>query len=255
MTNKGKIKTMFLMKIKTEQLVLQDSYSVSPSVKHFKFNCSEDLSTQYMPGQFITIQFMVEDKILRRSYSIANTSPNGSIEFAAGYVDNGPASKRLFALKIGDPIQADGPFGRLILKEEPVERYLLIATSTGITPYRAMLDTLSQKLIANPKLSVHILQGVRSQADLLYKEDFLSFTQKHPNAHFHACYSREENQTLNTFEFKGYVQDKLKTLTPNPQKDIAYLCGNPEMVDVCHKLLIDDSFNIKQIRREKYISK
>tara|TARA_B110000879_G_C11107063_1_gene485704 strand:+ start:517 stop:1248 length:732 start_codon:yes stop_codon:yes gene_type:complete len=243
------------MKLKTTRLKLKESYPLTTSVRHFVFHCNDDLLKSFIPGQFITMHLPHGDKILRRSYSIANKAPSNYIEFAAGFVPKGPASEALFSLKPGDEIQVSGAFGRLILKEEPVSRYFLIATSTGITPYRAMLANLSKTLEINSSLIVHILEGVRSRDDLLYASEFQEFSKQHKNAHFHACLSREKSTDLQSHEFIGYVQDKLAQLKPNADGDIAYLCGNPAMVDACYQTLTNKELPITHIRREKYISR
>jgi NAD(P)H-flavin reductase len=36
---------------------------------------------------------------------------------------------------------------------------------------------------------------------------------------------------------KGYVQEALAELAPDAEGDIAYLCGNPNMVDTCFEAL------------------
>ena len=43
-------------------------------------------------------------------------------------------------------------------------------------------------------------------------------------------------------------------LAPDPARDIAYLCGNPDMVDQAFALLKDAGLAVKDIRREKYVS-
>ena len=52
----------------------------------------------------------------------------------------------------------------------------------------------------------------------------------------------------------GYVQQFLAEFSPNADTDIAYLCGNPNMVDACFEQLKADGLPIPQIRREKYVS-
>lgn len=52
----------------------------------------------------------------------------------------------------------------------------------------------------------------------------------------------------------GYVQNALAELAPDAATDIAYLCGNPDMVDACFEALKDAGLPIPQIRREKYVS-
>lgn len=243
------------MKIDTIPLTLHHTYQLTDSVRHFVFECSDDAMTSFVPGQFITMHLPYGEKVLKRSYSIANQCHSSYIEFAAGFVPEGPASELLFSLNVGDIIQANGPFGRLLLKDEPVKRYYFVATSTGITPCLSMLNSLTQKLKNDPSLEVHILQGIRTANDLLYKEEFLNFAKNNNNAFFYACYSREDKRPLEQFEYLGYVQNKLNELSPFDTDDITYLCGNPEMVDACYKLLTSNNVDIKQIRREKYISK
>ncbi|HZF98919.1 MAG TPA: ferredoxin--NADP reductase, partial [Pseudoxanthomonas sp.] len=53
---------------------------------------------------------------------------------------------------------------------------------------------------------------------------------------------------------RGYVQQFLGEFSPSAETDIAYLCGNPNMVDACFEALKADGLPIPQIRREKYVS-
>lgn len=243
------------MAINTFTITLAESFMISPKVKHFIFTCDLSPAFHFVPGQFITIHFERDGKTLRRSYSIANEpQQNNKIEFAAGYVEGGPGTDLLFNLKPGDNIQINGPFGRLILKDELPKRYILVATSTGITPFRAMLNQLSQRLQEYPNLEVVILQGVQKKEDLLYSNDFLTFSQTHPTVRFLPCFSRESTDALQDGEFSGYVQQTFPELNLNPEQDMVYLCGNPGMIDDAFNALKDRSFVIQQVIREKYIS-
>jgi NAD(P)H-flavin reductase len=50
------------------------------------------------------------------------------------------------------------------------------------------------------------------------------------------------------------VQNVLAELGPSAERDIAYLCGNPNMVDAAFAALKEFGLPVPQIRREKYIS-
>jgi NAD(P)H-flavin reductase len=50
------------------------------------------------------------------------------------------------------------------------------------------------------------------------------------------------------------VQNVLAELGPSAERDIAYLCGNPNMVDAAYAALQEFGLPVRQIRREKYIS-
>jgi NAD(P)H-flavin reductase len=228
---------------------------LSPKVKHFIFKNLSSPDFKYLPGHFITIHLEQNDKIIRRSYSIANAlQQNNRIEFAAGYVANGPGTNLLFNLKPKDTINITGPFGRLTLKDDLPKRYILVATSTGVTPYRSMMDELKKRSAAHPDLKVVILQGVQKKEDILYKEEFEALTRQFPNISFRAHLSREAKENLGSNEFAGYVQSAFPELSLNPEQDMVYLCGNPGMIDESFNYLKENGFTTQQIIREKYIS-
>ncbi len=245
----------FIMQNKTFPVVLENAYMLTPSVKHFVLRSKQEPPFHYIAGQFITLHFEHQNKIVRRSYSIANTpSNNNYIEFAASYVKGGSGTDYLFNLKLGDQIQISGPFGRLILKNETPKRYVLIATSTGITPYRAMMQDLQNRLDHNPELSIVILLGVQKREDILYGQEFLDWASRSTRVTFHACLSRDQREDRLHYENFGHVQTKFAELNLNPANDIVYLCGNPAMIDDAFALLKDQGFTTQNMIREKYIS-
>lgn len=229
---------------------------ISPKVKHFVFNTASNERFSFIPGQFITVHFEKDGKELKRSYSIANKPGTGNhIEFAAGYVAGGPGTELLFNLAVGDTLQVSGPYGRMILKDADPKRYVLVGTSTGITPYRAMLDALASRMQQNPELEVLILQGVQHQEDVLYSQDFKAFCSTHPKAQFRACLSRAEAINPEANEYQGYVQKLFSELNLNPEQDMVYLCGNPGMIDDSFEWLKEHGFTTQNVIREKYISR
>ncbi len=235
-------------------LVLEWAKQITPRVRHLAFSREDQADLAFTPGQFITIHIDVDGKVLRRSYSIA-TIPGKSelIEIAAGRVEGGIATTLLYGLKPGEKITVTGPFGRLILRDEQPSRYVLVATGTGVTPYRSMMPMLAERL-ADQQLEVMVLLGVRNRDELLYADEFLSYAQQYPNFHFRAYYSRKLPEQAQDFEHQGYVQTSFADLNLEPSRDIVFLCGNPDMIDDAFTVLKDKGFDAKTVRREKYIS-
>lgn len=245
---------------------LKDAYFVTPNVRHLIFEKADGSVFPFVPGQFVTLHFPEEKGIpaFHRSYSLANLAldptQNTDIEFAISRVPSGRATEILFGLEPGsdqEMLTATGPFGRLILPEkwDPTHRRLiLIATGTGVTPYRSMLGQIQALLQSQQLERVVLMLGIREKAELLYGEDFLDFELKNPLFYFMPCYSRETQESLSGQEKRGYVQSYLQDLKPNPEFDLIYLCGNPNMVDETYQRLSELGFNARQIRREKYIS-
>jgi ferredoxin-NADP reductase len=243
------------MALEQFELRLQQVFKPTPNTLHLEFIRTDAKKLNFIPGQFITL--LLNDQkgqLKRRSYSIASFPHEEKIAIAISFVKNGFATEILFNLKIGDTLKAMGPAGRLVLQEESVKRYILAGTGTGIAPYRAMLPILAQRMQAH-KLQVALILGVQRREDLLYGKDFIEFAAAHPNFSFHAQYSREMGMPLQAFEHQGYVQTSFIRLKLNPQEDIIYLCGNPNMIDQAFKELTETyGFATSNIRREKYIS-
>lgn len=244
------------MEIKTFPLTLAESFMLTPSVKHFRFHTNPSQALSYSPGQFITLHFENDGKILKRSYSIANPpESNNYIEISAGYIAGGPGTELLFHLQPGDLVQVSGPFGRLILRDETPKRYIFVATSTGITPYRSMIEELKKRLYNNPDLQIVILQGVQRREDILFANEFKTLCKEYPQIEFRAHLSRQEPESLEEGEYSGHVQNSFPNLQLNPNQDIVYLCGNPSMIDEAFEQLKTYQFTTQHIIREKYISR
>lgn len=240
-------------------LRLAASRMLAPSVRHMAFARADGAPFAFIPGQFVQVHFHYEDgKPTKRSYSVATIGagdggPVERLEIAVSYVDGGAATALLGNLKEGDAIDASGPYGRFCLMDADTnKRYLLVATGTGVTPYRAMLPQI-EKLTARGT-EVALVYGARNESELLYGDEFEAFAQKNPHFHFYACFSRTLRTSSRPHDRVGHVQVALTELKPDPAHDIAYLCGNPNMVDEAFTQLKDAGLPIPHIRREKYVS-
>ena len=238
---------------------------LAPSVGHYVFVRDDGAPLDFIPGQFIQVHFEYADgTATKRSYSLATIhdhamGPGEAVEIAVSYVPGGAATALFEGLDAGDTVDASGPFGRFCLvPADTNRRYLLIGTGTGVTPYRAMLPQL-ERAIAERGIQVVLLFGARTPDELLYGDEFRAFADRHPD-HFRfvPCFSRElpaEGSPHAHADVRhGYVQQFLPDFAPDPGGDIAYLCGNPNMVDSCFEALKESGLEVKQIRREKYVS-
>ncbi len=233
---------------------------LAPSVGHYVFVRDDGQPLDFIPGQFIQVHFQYADgSATKRSYSLATIhdhtlGPGEAVEIAVSYVPGGAATALFEGLPEGGQVDASGPYGRFcLMPADQNQRYLLIGTGTGVTPYRAMLPEL-ERLIGERGIEVVLLFGARTPEELLYGEDFYAFAAKHPQFRFVPCFSREMPDQPHRDVRHGYVQQHLAEFAPNPATDIAYLCGNPNMVDACFETLKEVGLAVPQIRREKYVS-
>lgn len=237
---------------------------LAPTVAHLSFVRDDGQPLDFIPGQFVQVHFHYADgTATKRSYSLATIhdhalGPGEAVEIAVSYVAGGAATALFEGLVEGGTIDASGPYGRFcLMPADANRRYLLIGTGTGVTPYRAMLPQL-EKLMSERGVEVVLLFGARTPAELLYGDEFRAFADRHPNFRFMPCLSRElpapGSAHAHADVRHGYVQQFLAEFAPNAETDIAYLCGNPNMVDACFEALKGFGLPVPQIRREKYVS-
>ena len=241
-------------------LRLVGSRMLAPSVRHLDFARDDGQPLDFIPGQFIQVHFNYPDgTAAKRSYSLATIHDHAlgageSVQIAVSYVAGGAATALFTALDEGQQIQASGPYGRFCLGANDANaRYLLIGTGTGVTPYRAMLPQIAH-LMATREVEVVLLFGARTPAELIYSEDFYAFAAAHPRFRFVPCFSRELPTDPHPDVRRGYVQDVLAEFAPQGEGDVAYLCGNPNMVDAAFEVLKTAGLPVPHIRREKYVS-
>ncbi len=236
------------MAIATQTMKIVENHEIAPGNRQLSLEPSENFN--FIAGQFISLHIDTEEKTYKRSYSIASSPKTPKkLDFAISYIPDGVASEFLFNAKIGDEVSVSGPAGKLVLLPEQPKRYILAATGTGVTPYRSMLAELCE--LKNTE--VVIIFGVKNQEMCIYADDFIKAAENNSHIKFMPFYSREEIKD-DLYAQHGHVQDGLNQLTLNPENDIIYLCGNPNMIDDSYNLLIEKGFNARNVRREKYIS-
>ena len=98
----------------------------------------------FTAGQFIRVGMDLGDERVGRPYSLVNPPHEPLLEIFFNIVPEGPLSRELAALDVGDRIWlTDAANGFLTLSEVPehVSDLWLLATGTGVGPFLSMLQT------------------------------------------------------------------------------------------------------------------
>ena len=241
-------------------LTLKWSKMLCEDARHLAFVREDGKPMPCIPGQFIQIHFSHEGEEQRRSYSIA-TVPEApgptevdEVEIAVSYIEGGAATILLSGIQPGEKLETSGPYGRFYLHDnETPQRFVLVGTGTGVTPYRAMLPEIARRTSEDDTRFV-LVQGARRREDVLYGEEFTAFAQVHPGFEYQSRISRQQPDDPQPWERPGHVQDAFEALGLSPETDIIYLCGNPDMIDDSVTRLKERGFTPRNLRREKYVS-
>jgi ferredoxin--NADP+ reductase len=223
----------------------------SGTVRHLTFDLSQG-DLEYLEGQSIGIVPPGEDNNGKphklRLYSIASTRHGDpmddktvslcvrQLEYQneAGETVYGVCSTYLCNLEVGADVAITGPVGKeMLLPDDEDATIIMLATGTGIAPFRAFLWRMFKERQINPEYQFKglawLIFGIPYTANILYKDDLEQMAADYPD-NFRLTYaiSREQNTPDGG---KMYVQsrvseyaDELFELIQKPNTHV-YMCG------------------------------
>ncbi len=217
----------------------------NPTVKSFFIRYDVDMP--YQSGQFVIIDFgQLPHQFSTRSYSIADVHTGSLIELCVVLKLGGAATPILFDQNIGEELTISNPQGRFILPETIEDKiYGFICTGTGVAPFRAMIkDLLLIKKCTSP---VYLYFGCRTEADILYRDEFESLSRQFPNFKYIPVLSRQNWEGAT-----GYVHEHYKNVFEQKPNALIYLCGWTEMIKQTRDNLKGYGYSRTEIKVEFY---
>lgn len=203
----------------------------------------------FEPGHYVVLHLRNDEGDESRPYSICQPpDDSGELSVCIQHTDSSFAA-RLAAADDGVELTADPPAGCFTLPEQLEGDLLLIATGTGVAPFRAM----AERLRADTTGLVWLLFGARFVEGLLYDADWRQLAAERDGGfHYLPTLSRPTDGWAGS---TGRVQNVLPSLLatlPRPGQTTAYLCGFPEMLAEARPLLVGAGLSAAQIIDRQY---
>lgn len=220
------------------------------TVRHLIFDL-EGSDLHYLEGQSIGIIPAGEDKNGKpnklRLYSIASTRHGDllndktvslcvrQLEYKdpkTGEKVLGVCSTYLCNIKPGDELKITGPVGKeMLLPEDPEANVIMMATGTGIAPFRAYLWRMFKETHADYKFKgkAWLFFGVAYTPNILYKEELEALQAEFPDQ-FRITYAISREQK-NADGSKVYIQSRIAEHADElwewiqDEKTHTYICG------------------------------
>ncbi len=188
---------------------------------------------KFEPGQHILLGRAGD--IHHREYSIYSGVEDKALEVLVKEVEDGEVSKTLKHLKPGDEVEVQGPLGFFTLEDEFLQtgnRFLFIASGTGISPFHSMVRSF-------PNLNYKVVHGIRHASDAYEKSDYASIR-------YVACTSRDDQG-----DFNGRLTSFLQQNEVEPDTH-CFLCGNFEMIRDAMNVLEEKGIPQDHLHAEVY---
>lgn len=186
----------------------------------------------FAPGQYLLLGFPGE--IEKREYSIYSAPDRSYLEVLIREVPEGDLSKRFRNITPGTMLEVEGPFGFFTLDDDSPDpqRYLFIASGTGISPFHSMVG-------ATPGLDYLLLHGIRTIEDACEPGHYAG-------GRLVTCTSRDDRG-----DFHGRVTGWLRQNDVDPDT-LIYLCGNSEMIHDAIGVLTEKGHSLGKMHSEVY---
>lgn len=250
------------MKLARERRIVElvAARTLAPEVRELTFEVRSGSPFPFEAGQYINLHIPVADATLapngsiQRSYSMAAAPNGGQLVLAATRVAGGPGSGHLHAAELGERLEADGPWGIFTLARVPEDAPMLfVATGTGLTPIRAMIEA---ELASGRSRPLRLVYGCRREEDRIYREDLEAWQAAHPRFRVITALSRPDDGRAGQYvqDRVGDALDELARASEGSEvAPHALLCGLRAMIDDVRGLLKDvHGFGRERIHTERY---
>jgi predicted ferric reductase len=192
---------------------------------------------KYDSGQYIHVSFLMKGMWQPHPFSISSAMNGKHIRLSIK--SSGDFTERIKNLRVGVKVLLEGPFGKFTENVAVKDKYLFVAGGIGITPIRAMLESLSKK-----SKDISLLYANKTPLDIALREEIEGLTNN-----FHHVLSEDGGPEYH----KGYVNiDLVQRLVPDFMERDIYICGPVPMMDSVVDFLIKSGVSKPQIHFEKF---
>lgn len=238
----------------------------------FEVPASQKEAFHYQAGQYLTLRFNINGKEERRAYSMSSSPTEPHLTVTVKKVTRGAVSNHLHhQVKEGDEVEVMHPMGRFFTTFDAAQRktYYMFGAGSGITPLMSLIKTI---LEVEPQSNIHLLYGNRSEAAIIFKNDFEALERRY-EGQLTVTYIISQPETQKSGGFGGLfqkttilwkgktgrigkkaVKEFLEANPPRAKSSEYFICGPGNMIDAAEDTLHDAGVDKKNIHKEHFAS-
>ncbi len=237
----------------SENATIAQRHDFTESMVHLGLDLDAPLAA-FKPGQYVSLGVPAGEKLVQRPYSIVSwDEPTSRLELFIRRAPDGALTTRLWELGVGARVKVGQPKGLFVLDQEDRRQRLLIGTGTGLAPLLAMLDLAYNLDDDVPTVLIH---GVAYQDEAVYRNRVTAWQEAGLPVDYLPSVSRPDDPRNHGWTgLSGRADVVLRRVLdewPETRHGVAYMCGNPDMIESCTSVLAAAGFAAADIRSEQF---
>ncbi len=194
----------------------------APDVAHLALVLPDVDSFAYRPGQHMNVRLADGT---HRSFSMASAPDGNRVDFHIRRIPGGRfTSGELARIQPGDLLEVELPLGTFRYHDEDYRELVLVATGTGISPLKSIVESLMDDRDCPP---VSLYWGMRTEADLYLDAQIRTWGERLFEFRYVPVLSRAASGWSGR---RGHVQQAVLEDFPDLSQHSVYLCGSPAMI-------------------------
>jgi len=199
-------------------------------------------------GQFLQWRFLDGPGATRaHPYSLSAAPDGRSLRITAAHLGDG--SSGLARLRPGTKVLFEGPYGRLHEGARTRRKVLLMASGIGITPMRALLESMDQR-----PGDVTLVYRVRSEEDRIFVTELSALAESRRARLFIVTGRRASGRASWLPEHAAHLSDveALRQLVPDVDQHDVFICGSPGWMDAAEQAVHAAGVPLEHIHIERF---
>jgi len=186
------------------------------------------------PGQFFLWRFLTRDGWWQAHPYSLSSAPKGNF-LRVTVKSLGDHSRDIPSLRQGTRVLAEGPYGAFTANRRRLKKVLMIGGGVGITPLRALFESLPGK-----GRDITLLYRASSENEVMFRDELDQIARSRKSRVVYLIGSRRQHPEYLT-------ADHLLWLVPDIRTHDIFLCGPPAMLHAVHDAL--DALHVPRRQR------
>ena len=234
-----------------ENATIVDREDVSTTVARFVVRPDGPIAP-FIAGQYLAVGLRVDGRIVQRPYSAAACPRTAQAhEFLVRLVPDGVLTPHLWRATTGTRVRLGPPKGIFVLEPDDPRAHLFVSSGTGLAPFVSMVRALAGR---DRPPRIVVVHGVSHAADLAERARLEAWARDGLITYVPTVSRPDDPASVGWRGRVGRTEAALAEvcgeLALGPAVTVAYLCGNPGMVEGAERVLGDRGFG--DVRAERF---